>query len=122
MDATLHEDVQRSVIQDSCRSSCHLHSDHCNVQLVLKYNWEPTQPPIQWVLGALLLGLKRPSREADHSPPSSAEMKNAWNYTSTPQYALKASCSVKKKHRDNFTFYVATMYVPSNNYMEQGPS
>jgi hypothetical protein len=35
----------------------------------------PTQPPIQWVLGALSLGVKRPEREADHSPPSSAEVK-----------------------------------------------
>jgi hypothetical protein len=29
----------------------------------------PTQPPIQWVPGALSLGVKRPGREADHSPP-----------------------------------------------------
>jgi hypothetical protein len=43
----------------------------------------PTQPPIQWVLGALSLGVKRPGREADHSPPSSAEDKNAWSYIST---------------------------------------
>jgi hypothetical protein len=35
----------------------------------------PTQPPIQWVPGVLSLGLKRPGREADHSPPSSAEVK-----------------------------------------------
>jgi hypothetical protein len=33
-----------------------------------------TQPPIQWVPGALFLGVKRPGREADHSPPSSAEV------------------------------------------------
>jgi hypothetical protein len=37
----------------------------------------PTQPPIQWVPGALSLGVKRPGREACHSPPSSAEIKNA---------------------------------------------
>jgi hypothetical protein len=36
---------------------------------------ELTQPPIQWVPGALSLGVKRPGREADHSPPSSAEVK-----------------------------------------------
>jgi hypothetical protein len=36
----------------------------------------PTQPPIQWVTGALSAGLKRPRREADHSPPSSAEVKD----------------------------------------------
>jgi hypothetical protein len=26
----------------------------------------PTQPPIQWIPGALSLGVKRPGREADH--------------------------------------------------------
>jgi hypothetical protein len=48
----------------------------------------PTQPPIQWVLGVLSLGVKRPGREADHSPPSSAEVNNACNYTSTPPIRL----------------------------------
>jgi hypothetical protein len=43
---------------------------------------ESTQPPIQWVLGDFSLGVKRPGREADHSPPSSAEVKKAWSYTS----------------------------------------
>jgi hypothetical protein len=36
----------------------------------------PTQPPIQWVPGVLSPGIKRQEREADHSPPSSAEVKN----------------------------------------------
>jgi hypothetical protein len=36
---------------------------------------EPTQPPFQWVPGALSLGVKRPGCEADHFPPSSAEVK-----------------------------------------------
>jgi hypothetical protein len=35
----------------------------------------PTQPPIQRVQGAPSLGVKRPGREADHSPSSSAEVK-----------------------------------------------
>jgi hypothetical protein len=34
----------------------------------------PTQPPFQWVPGALSLGVKRPGREADHSPPSNREV------------------------------------------------
>jgi hypothetical protein len=38
-------------------------------------NLGPTQPPIPWVPGALSLGVKRPGREADHSPPSSTEVK-----------------------------------------------
>jgi hypothetical protein len=49
---------------------------------------EPTHLPIQWVPGALSLGVKRPGREADQSPTSSAEVKNAWSYTSTPPIHL----------------------------------
>jgi len=62
----------------------------------------PTQPPVKWVLGALSLVVKRPRCEADHSPPSSVEVKNAWSYTLTPIYAFMAWCIVK--HRNNFTF------------------
>jgi hypothetical protein len=47
----------------------------------------PTQPPIQWVPRELSLGVKRPGREDDHSPPSSAEVKE-WSYTSTPPIRL----------------------------------
>jgi hypothetical protein len=32
--------------------------------------------------GGLSLRVKRPGREADNSSPSSAEVKNAWSYTS----------------------------------------
>jgi hypothetical protein len=49
-----------------------------------------TQPPVQWVPGALSPGVNRPGREADHSPPAIAEVMKMWIYTSTPPYALKA--------------------------------
>jgi hypothetical protein len=48
----------------------------------------PTQPPIQWVPGAPSLGVQWPGREADNSPPASAEVKNGWSYTSTPPIRL----------------------------------
>jgi len=48
----------------------------------------PTQPPIQCVPGAPSVGVKRQGCEADHSSPSSAEIMNAWNYTSTPPIRL----------------------------------
>jgi hypothetical protein len=51
-----------------------------------------TQPPIQWIQGALSPGAKRPVRESDHSPPASAEVKKMWIYTSTPLYAFMAYC------------------------------
>jgi hypothetical protein len=41
----------------------------------------PTQPPIQWVPGILSSGVKRQGREADHSPPATAEVKKIWIYT-----------------------------------------
>jgi hypothetical protein len=35
-------------------------------------------------------GVKRPGREVDHSPPTSAEVKKMWIYTSTSPYAFMA--------------------------------
>jgi len=52
-----------------------------------------TQPPIQWVAGVPSLGVKWPGLEADHSPPSSAEMRGGM--PPLPQYAFIAWYSVK---------------------------
>jgi hypothetical protein len=53
-----------------------------------------TQPPIQCVPGNVSPAVKQPKREADHSLLSSAEVKNAWSYTSTPPYVFTAWCFV----------------------------
>jgi hypothetical protein len=63
---------------------------------------DPTQPPIHWISWAFFLEVKGPEREADHSPPSSVEVKNMWSYTASLPYAFRAWCLVK--HGDNFTF------------------
>jgi hypothetical protein len=55
----------------------------------------PIQPLIQLVSWALSPGLKGTGRETDHSPPSSAEVKNSWNYTSTPPYVFIVWCLIK---------------------------
>jgi len=57
----------------------------------------PTQPTIQWVPGSLTW--RKSGRSAKltihlHLVPTP---KNAWSYTSTPQYALMVWCSVKKQ-------------------------
>jgi hypothetical protein len=52
---------------------------------------EPTQPPIQWLPGALSLRVKRPGCEADHSPPSRAEVKG---WVELYLHALIRLCSV----------------------------
>jgi hypothetical protein len=37
--------------------------------------------------------------EADHSPPSTAEVKSEWSYASTPSYVFIAQCLVKHRMR-----------------------
>jgi hypothetical protein len=61
------------------------------------------QPPIQWIMGALTTGVKRPRLETDHSQPSRAEIKYKGRFYSTLLMPVfKALYLVK--HRDNFTF------------------
>jgi hypothetical protein len=62
------------------------------------YHTDSEAHPASYPVGTRgsFLGVKRPGREADHSHPSSAEVKNAWSYTSVPQYAFMVWCSVKK--------------------------
>jgi hypothetical protein len=57
----------------------------------------PTQPPIQWILRALSLGIKQPACEADHSPLSCAEVKTAWTYTFILPYLLVTWCLIKQE-------------------------
>jgi hypothetical protein len=49
-----------------------------------------TQPPIQWVRGAISPGVKQPGHEVDHSPATSAEVKKMWIDASTPPYTFMA--------------------------------
>jgi hypothetical protein len=62
----------------------------------------PTHPPSQWVHGALSRRVKRPGREANHLPPSSAEVKE-WVelYLHSPNTATWRGAQLK--HRNNFT-------------------
>jgi hypothetical protein len=52
-----------------------------------------TQPPIQWILGAISPGIKSPGHDVDQSPPQ-----ELCSYTSNPSYVFMALCL------DNFTF------------------
>jgi hypothetical protein len=45
--------------------------------------------------GALSPGVKRQGRGADHSPPTSTEIKTMWIYTSTPPYAFMTDCLIR---------------------------
>jgi hypothetical protein len=56
--------------------------------------WTPFQThyffltPIQYIQGALYLGIKLQGRVAAHSPPTNAKVKKTWIYTSTSPYAF----------------------------------
>jgi hypothetical protein len=69
----------------------------------------PTQPPIQWVPGTISPGVVRLGREAHHSSSPNAEVKNAWHYTSNPQYVFMVWCSVK--HMDGRLYLHFYLYV-----------
>jgi hypothetical protein len=56
-----------------------------------------TQTLNQWVLEVLSPVIKRPRLKADHSYLFSAEVKNAWSYTSSPPIRL---LGVMIKHRE----------------------
>jgi hypothetical protein len=62
--------------------------------------WGPPSLLSKRVPAAIFPGIKRSSREADHWPPTSAEVKKTWIYTFTPPYVFMAQCLI----RDNFTF------------------
>jgi hypothetical protein len=44
----------------------------------------PIQPPIQWIILAIFLGVERPGREAHYSSTSSAKVKNCGIIPSLP--------------------------------------
>jgi hypothetical protein len=72
--------------------------------------WGAPQLPIQWVLLALSLGVKGPGHEADHSPPSSAKVKNTWIYTSGTNFFFLPypEDHNMNPHRDEFHFFYLT--------------
>ena len=59
--------------------------------------------PILWVLRSVSPEVKRLGREADHSLPSTTEVRNKWSYNPTPSFdivtsvptSLLLSCSLR---------------------------
>jgi hypothetical protein len=76
----------------------------------------PTQPSIQWVQEYFSLGVKQPGREADHSPPSSTEVKECVElYLHSPNTLSWRDAQLK--HRDNFNF-TFILHVPFSKLLQ----
>jgi hypothetical protein len=58
------------------RDLVHVRSKSSLFSIASRQALGPTQPPIQWLPGPPSPGVKRQRLEADHSPSSSAEVKN----------------------------------------------
>jgi hypothetical protein len=71
----------------------------------------PTQPPIQWVLGSLSLGAKKPGHEADNTSPTSAEVKKGGSIHPLACTSPWRSAQLVK-HRDNFTLFKCLGWTP----------
>jgi hypothetical protein len=82
-----------------------------------------TQSLVQWVAGAIPLGVKRPGLEADHSPPSSAEAKKCVEIKfHSPNTLSWRGAQLKKKHRDYFTLrYCSSGGLMSRNGTTDAP-
>jgi len=78
----------------------------------------PAQSPIQWVQRSLSLWVKWPGCEADHSPPSIAEVKNAQSYISTNSYVIMVWCLAK--YRVHFKAYLC-LFVSRNKKKSKDP-
>jgi hypothetical protein len=75
----------------------------------------PSHPPIHWVQRALSPVLKRPGREADHSPHSSAEAKKS----PSPPYVFMAWGLVKQWDYLAITFtFTSCFWLHTNNKMK----
>lgn len=63
--------------------------------------------------------IKRPKRDADRSPPSSSDVKNDWNYTSTAHVCLHDSPSSSITIQCHSTdVNVMCMYTPQRHMVE----
>jgi hypothetical protein len=69
----------------------------------------PTQPPIQWVPGALPVGVKWPECEADTQLNLVPRLRMRGGIFLLPQYAFMAWCSVNISTRTTL-FFLPFMY------------
>jgi hypothetical protein len=65
----------------------------------------PTQPPTQWAPGAFSSGIKWPEREADHSRPTSVEVKKKREFIHPLSHMPSLRSVLLVKQIDKFTLF-----------------
>jgi hypothetical protein len=78
---------------------------------------EPTQPPVQWIQGAVSLGVNLPGRKTDRSSPSSAKVKN---FGAIPPLPHTSSCRYAKLIKNRDRFYVLPLLFFHWHYSPSG--
>jgi hypothetical protein len=69
-----------------------------------------TEPHLQWIAGALSLGVKWSGRDAYHSPPSSVEVRMCGAIPPFPQHSFMAWCAVKKAQGQLYFYLYLALY------------
>jgi hypothetical protein len=77
------------------------HPNYCSVLPRLLLG--TTQPSVLWAPTAFSSRVKQPEHKANLLPPSSAEVKNVWNYSPRRQVCLH------NVHRDNFAVILISL-------------
>jgi hypothetical protein len=88
-------------------------------------------PPMQWVAEGTLPEI----READHSPPPTAEVKNSWRFPSAPQtssrgnfnlsayYIIVSKMKITTKYEEQWTEHSLRKFINTHtNAIQQSPS
>jgi hypothetical protein len=73
----------------------------------------PTQPPILWVPAALSVMIKRPGREAEHSPSSSAEVRWVDQYLHSPITPSWRGAQLKRRTGTTLLYFPGWRWVVS---------
>jgi hypothetical protein len=90
--------------------------------IIFKSGLRPTQPLMQWVLGAVSPEVKRQGNEADHSPPSSTKANKGEAVFPLP-YTSSWRGAQLIKARDSFVFVLLhTPRFPSGFFLYRSPA
>jgi hypothetical protein len=104
------------------RNSSPRRVNNFHFSIAFRQDLGPNQPPIQWVLEALSLIVKRPGREADHSSPTSAKVKKTWVYTQLSHTSSWRSSQLSKGRTFQFLWFPNCPRDCNNNSCSQSCS